>query len=175
MIPTYLHTRICRHNSIQLLYQLNYNIQHSLQHTQLRVICCNINGITDQKLLLHDTVVYLEAFDVVVLVETQVELVEFTSAGLMPGYTHFGITAPQAHMRGYGISVSVRETLASGTSGVSTWATDEDGCCLAALSWCVVWCVFACFLCSLLCAPSGVLQATGTRRCRPLWGYGTAC
>ena len=76
--------------------------------------------MSDQKLFLHDTVVYLEEFDIVVLLETQLE---FAPSTLLQDYTHFGVTAPEAHRRGYGISIFVRDTVAS---GVSVWAVDED-------------------------------------------------
>ena len=51
------------------------------------------------------------------LLETQLE---FAPSTLLQNYTHFGVTAPEAHRRGYGIS---RDTVAS---GVSIWAVDED-------------------------------------------------
>ena len=76
--------------------------------------------MSDQKLFLHDTVVYLDECDDVVLLETQLE---FAPSALLRDYTHFGVTAPEACLRGYGISVFVRDTLAA---GVSIWAVDED-------------------------------------------------
>ena len=76
--------------------------------------------MSEQKLYLHDTVIYLEEFDIVVLLETQLE---FAPSTLLRDYTHFGVTAPEACLRGYGISVFVRDTLAA---GVSIWAVDED-------------------------------------------------
>ena len=76
--------------------------------------------MSDQKLLLHDTVEYLQEFDVVVLVETHQE---FAPANLLRGYTHYGIAAPEAGLRGYGISVFVREAI---SSGVSLWVADAN-------------------------------------------------
>ena len=86
----------------------------------MSVLTWNINGLSDQKLLLHDTVEYLSAFDVVVLVETHQE---FAPADLLRDYLHFGTTAPEAGLRGYGISIFVRDSIAS---GVSLWVIDAN-------------------------------------------------
>ena len=76
--------------------------------------------MSDQKLLLYDTVEYLQKFDIVMLVETHQE---FAPANLLYDYTHYGITAPEAGLRGYGISVFVRNSV---SSGVSLWVADSN-------------------------------------------------